>query len=86
LLILFLALILALYLLLASGVRAAARGRTTIGLSSVTIALLLLLFAAWLTAFTVGGLVLLGAVLTTLGGILVWGPPSGDRREPAISS
>lgn len=74
LLIVFVAAVLVLNLGLAMGVRSAARGHTIMGLTSIVIASALLMFAAWLTAYSVGVLVLASTVATSSVALFAWKP------------
>lgn len=70
----FLAAVFLLNLSLAMGMRAASRGHTAVGLAGIVTAIIGLVFASWLTAYTIGAFVLLGTVATTLVAVLVWKP------------
>lgn len=73
-LIAFLAAVFLLNLSLAMGVRAASRGHTGIGAAGIVNAIIGLVFASWLTAYTIGAFVLLGTAGTTVVAALVWKP------------
>ena len=70
----FLAAVFLLNLSLAMGMRAASRGHTAVGLAGIVTAIIGLVFASWLTSYTIGAFVLLGTVATTLVAVLAWRP------------
>ena len=77
----FVGVVVAFNLLLAVGVRSAARGHARVGLFVIVVALVGLLLAAWLTAYSVGVLVLASSVGTTVVAAIAWGWPKGTTSH-----